>query len=315
MDNKRKRGVMMSSFRKQNKFLGIRLVLKSEIFSFIPIDQKLNSLFKINKKFNLALNLDESIIKIKTPFKILSENNIKVSFNNTKEVEAMLREYGNSDTDEVKKLILYYLNISYKGESLLDLAEQRLSEASKKSKIFYISEFLKLNNSINYINLSNNFFGNNNFYGLKALCEALQANISVRELNFSSNFLGQKYEDMKIISLFLAKNKTIEKINLSDNNLGSNSYCLEALFDVLRKNSTMKEINLKYNKLGILQVNLLNLKKILVKNKSIEKLDISCNSLNANIDNIKCLCSGFKKNKTLKEINLSYNSLDRKSVV
>ena len=186
---------------------------------------------------------------------------------------------------------------------------------------------IKINNTIQYLDISNCFIENKD---LIKICEALKVNKSITELDLSCNLIdtlepiyealkvnttlqkinlkNNKIKELKPLLKVIPFNNTLMNINLSHNELED----INILYDIIQQNKTIKQINLNYNKIKTIKP----LYELLVNKDIINSIliKISYNKIE-DIEDFKTNQSSneqFKYINKLKEKNIIYKIIDTK---
>ena len=103
-----------------------------------------------------------------------------------------------------------------------------------------ISEALKANNKLTYLNLNNN-----NITDVESIGELLKTNNTLKVLWLNNNNIT----DVQSIGEGLKTNNTLERLSLQNNNITDDSG-IQSIIDVLKTNNTLRVLNLQYNQLS-----------------------------------------------------------------
>jgi len=159
-----------------------------------------------------------------------------------------------------------------------------------------LADSLKINKTLKKINLVSNYIGNE---GCIALANALKINKTIKIVYFRGNKIG--LEGCVELAKALTINKTIQEINFPQNEIGSNG--CKILADALKINKTIKTINLGTNEIGDEGADALaNVLKI---NTTIQNMFLCCNYINAK--GAIAIANALKINSGIQKIDLSEN--------
>jgi len=166
------------------------------------------------------------------------------------------------------------------------------------------AEALKMNTTIQELNLRHNNIGNN---GCIALADSLKINKTLKKINLVSNYIGN--EGCIALANALKINKTIKIVYFRGNKIGLEG-CVE-LAKALKINKTIQEINLCHNKIGS------NGCKILADslkiNKTIKILDLGVNEIGD--EGADALANVLKINTTIQNMFLGRNYINAKGAI
>jgi len=291
-----------------NKFSKLNFNLKNEIFNFLPFNDLINVIYRIDKKTLLAINFRKSINIIKLNFSNLLQN---LEFKLDKLLEIKKDYFILEEITEVafEQIITHLFKIKFKEEIILDLSSSEIG-LDHDFLIKIISQIIEENKTIIKLYLDNNLLGMD-FEGksIKSLSEGLYKNFTLQELYLNENCLGDKIENMKYLSEALKCNKTIKALVLFSNNLGLNSKNIFYLSELIKMNDTIQFLDISLNELGYDPKNFSFLSDALKINQSLKELYLTNNNIGCNIINIKILSEAFETNLSLIEINLNSNQL------
>lgn len=192
-----------------------------------------------------------------------------------------------------KNIAEIIINIKNKQENQLDLSYRIL----RKSDFEYLSNILKENIPLKYLNLSGNSFSKNNCLYLS---EALKTNTTLYSLDIS------KSETFKIhyIAEALKVNNTLKCLYLNSCEITEDG--MKNLSDALQINNGLQKLDLGDNNITIRGIK--NLVDALKINHTLQKLDLSCTDLGR--EHMQILSELFKINKTLRKLTLYGNVFD-----
>ncbi len=252
-----------------SKFSSLNFNLKNNIFKYLPIQQKIDKIPIISKKFFQSVKKSKSM-------KIFFENFGKfmkeIQFNKSI-IEKIKSEFSNIwEEEEILDDIICFLllNKNNKYESL-DLREEKDLDFKMLGK--YISEAK-----------------------------------NIKSLDLYDTEIGRNEENLKLISYGLIKNKSIEKINFNRNQIGIFPNHMIYIKDILEKNETIKTIYFYENQIGNNENDFFYLAQGIENNQFIETISIDNNKINNfNRDVMGYLVNAVRKNKSLKEMRISVN--------
>ena len=179
---------------------------------------------------------------------------------------------------------------------LLNLSQNFLS--LEGVKIF--SSFLKINKTLQKLNLSRNSTTEFKAEGIKIIIKSLNLNQNIKYLNFSYMILTGAGE---YIGKFLGTNKSLEILILRKCNL--NVIDFENIFENIKNNDIIKEIDISFNDMGG-DKSLKYISNAIKENKSLNCLKID--KININNDNYQIIFDGIEKNKNISTYSVNYNS-------
>jgi len=163
-----------------------------------------------------------------------------------------------------------------------------------------ISEFLKNNKTLQFLDLSRNAQCQFKKEGVKYILDSLINSKNIEHIDFSfMNLTGCGEE----VGDFLSKNKSIETIALR--NVLLNSKDFKKIFIPLKSNKTLKEIDISMNDMGG-DKSLQYISDAIKENTSLECLKMD--QININNDNYNIIFDGIEKNKNIYKYCINYNS-------
>ena len=163
-------------------------------------------------------------------------------------------------------IALVYGNVDIK---IIKIVGKKISN----SAAFVFSDFLKVNNTIETLKLSNSTI---NTEAIKQTIRAFQANTTLQMLDISSN-------------------------NISDDVVVAISECLKA-------NATLKELDISNNK--ITNDGIIKIAEAIKTNTTLSLLDVSENNMDRSIEVAIALSDHLKHNNTLQVLGISWNDSD-----
>lgn len=210
--------------------------------------------------------------------------------------------------------------------------------------IFYLSEYIKSNDSLEELELKGNYnLSRNKDFALhiaeifnaskpnlkyvnldtvtlncyksdlRPIFESLGKNNTLLKLKISDNFIGESLSNFLSFCNFLKDNQTLEILDSLRNSIGKsidNQICdLSYFFQCLGLNKSLKILNLSSNFIAENPQNFICLCEYLQENNTVEQLDISNNLINEEKNNLSLLSKALIKNKTLKNIYLNRNAI------
>ena len=190
-----------------------------------------------------------------------------------------------------------------------------------------IAEALKVNNTLQKLNISYNISFTDGADGAIAFSECLKTNTVLIELDISWNNI--RHEGAIAIAEALKVNNTLQKLKISWDKIGDNgaiifSECLKAnttlieldlsenfftlmggkaIAEALKVNNTLQKLNISCNKIG--DDGTIVFSECLETNTTLIELDLSENYFT--LMGAKAIADALKVNNTLQKLNISYN--------
>ena len=163
-----------------------------------------------------------------------------------------------------------------------------------------ISEFLKNNKTLQFLDLSRNAQCQFKKEGVKFILDSLLNNKNIEYIDFSfMNLTGCG----EVIGNFLLKNKSIENIVLRNILMNFNDF--KNIFIPLKKSKTLKEIDISMNDMGG-DKSLQYISDAIKENTSLECLKMD--QININNDNYNIIFEAIEKNKSIHKYSINFNS-------
>ncbi|KAN0023725.1 hypothetical protein ACTFIV_008112 [Dictyostelium citrinum] len=252
--------------------------------------------FKIQNFENIKhieiLNVDAPDVVTKVICNILIDPNINSTIKQLKSIDLSLSNLSNTH-------IHYILNALKINKSVEDinLEGNQLGDQS----IYDLSCFLLNNNTIKYLDLQNCDSKN----GLACIGMLLSKNKSIISLNWSNN---DSNNSIDFLCHGLKLNNTLTTLSLSGCNIDElGAICLGEVF---KNNNSIKYIDLSTNQIG--DYGAISLANRLRNHPTIKYLDISCNNISEGrveeISNILQSNQTLKKLKIYQDINIEINN-------
>lgn len=191
--------------------------------------------------------------------------------------------------------LIFYILMDKK-LSKLDLSEINISHMS----LISLKYLLKYNKNIKYLNLSNNYIGNDESIKIIASLFKYKHLISI-DLSYN------QIDDSKI-EFLLNSCISLESLNLGFNNFENQGLC--QIGEFLKGNSTLKKLILDGNRINDIGSNYLM--KGLIENKSLEYLSLKDNIIRR--EGTLKICKALSKNNTLRELYLQNNDIGKGGV-
>ncbi|KAF9091666.1 hypothetical protein BGX29_010834, partial [Mortierella sp. GBA35] len=160
-----------------------------------------------------------------------------------------------------------------------------------------LSEALKINSTLNSLDLSNNRIGD---YGLVVLSAALKTNPTLTTMNLRNNSIGPNGAQALSEAL---NNSALNILGLQCNKIGDNG--AQTLSDALRTNLTLTTLNLESNSIGDNGARALS--NALKSNSTLENLSLESNLIGDN--GAQALSEAFRNNSSLFILSLWGNSI------
>ncbi len=207
------------------------------------------------------------------------------------QIKQWLEWFNNENEAKYRKLVLDAFRENTK------LYELNLSGSNLEVEgIKALAEGLKRNNSIFFLNLSqNNLHGN-----IILIAEALKSKQSLSYLTLGQNGLDD--EDIKNLIEGLEYNDNLAKLDLSFNNIGDEG--VKFLAELCQKNSTLSNIILFDNKISDEGATIFA--DIIKNNHFVTILDLERNSYG--YEGIKAIAEALKFNTTLTKLGLNFDN-------
>jgi hypothetical protein len=303
----------------KNKYFGkIKNNLLNEIFNYLPIENRINCLMNVEKRFLYTLIEQKYFHIIKLDF--LSVENIYFNL-----YDKTIDKFADFDihSDFMNDILAYIYKFQMK--YLVCLNFNIFEFLNHPQIIIYICSALKTNKTISYliidfyyknsinedIFLFNDveFIHSNISFFIEKLSDCLSTNKSIKSLKISIGILGKNELNMRMLSESIKMNQVIESLSLEENSLGENPKNLKYLCDALLINSTIKQIILNSNNIYINSENYLYLYDIIKNNTTIKYLSLNNNNLGFYPLYFKLLVDGLIENEVLCELSLSGNDL------
>jgi len=260
------------------KYKNLNFNLKNIIFDHIPLIQIFEQMTKIDKSTQIAL-----------------KKNLYINFikNNLDKLKEYIPEYDSLSIDKIKNLCS--LNCNFTEKNIENMVVFLFIKTLSSRKAFYLKD---RNLGVNE---------NNMMY----LSECLKVNTSIQILNINNNNLGVNEKNMIYLSECLKINTTIEELNLADNNLEINEKNLVHLSEGLKFNKYIRLLDVSENNLGKNENNIINLCEGLKINTSIQKLDLWDYNQGLNKRNTMYLKDCIKANTSIKELFIWYSNFSK----
>lgn len=286
------------SYSKINK---LNFNLKNYIFSYLPLQQIIQNILRVEKKFLES-------IRRKKDFKILYNK-----------LDCFTQTI-NFQRKEIRNIKNYFVNLDLSeaqiNEILFYLLNRKILRNNPNSEVYvyflhcdydFFCEFLKKNISIRniHINFGKNFLSENR---IKILYKILRKSKLIQKLNLSNNAIGDKEYDMVYLSKMLEKSQSLREFNLSNNLIGQNIRDMEHLANALMRNRILKTLNLNHNLIGLSDYNVFNICKIIKKNNTIETLNIFDNLIFDNV-HVADIHNALNLNDSLLYFSMHYRDL------
>lgn len=171
-----------------------------------------------------------------------------------------------------------------------------------------LSEALIENNTLEFIDISNNDFGEDESqedFKWDFLKNILESNKTLKCIEFNDKYeIFQRNYDFTLPLLKgLRSNETIQKINLSNMTIGDNKECYSVLCDIIENHKSLKILDLSSNKLFKNQIYIKGFCEALKKSKNLEKLTLSNNKIGDSESDMYYLCDAISENSSLKELD------------
>jgi len=328
-----------------NKLTNLNFNLKNEIFDFLPFEDLIIQIMRVDRNFIFALKNRNSLKYIRKNMGYLL-NNLEFYPCNIAGIKSILLQLELED-EYYCQIITYLLKIKYKNEYVLDLSSRDLGGnddfsfkvisyfikwnykllklylennslgVEKSNKVSYFSDALINNNTIQEIFLNENLLGNYSD-NIKYLSQVISSNKTINSLYLSSNNLGNDPLNMKYLSEGLIINQSIEYLDLSLNNLGNNIQNIFFLSEIINSNNILKEIYLNDNYLALDKCNVKRLSEAIEANKSLREINLNSNNFGSDFDNIKILIRALKNNtrkfQKIKTIFLRCNGIQNNKI-
>ena len=243
MKNKKQKQKQIVKEAVVSKLEFLNFNLKNEILQYLPVNQVINEMFPISKKFAFAVRKKKYVKKIIDEFTELIS---LADFSNDKLDPLYHKFLQCGESSKTSAQICEYLVIrKIRDEKSLKLKRITLEQPTvfrifckslknhQKLKSLYINDYpisleftltemikdsLLSNTSLIYLDFTNAFLGANpkNF---EILQELLIENQTLKKLSLNNNMIGEKIENIKFLAAGLSRNKSIEILNLSNNYL------------------------------------------------------------------------------------------------
>jgi len=259
-----------------SKIYKLNFNLKNTIFSFLPLNQVVENIIRVEKKFVEA-------IRRKKDFKILYNKldyyTSTINFQK-KEIRNITNDFVDLDLSEeqMKEILFYLLNRKFR----LLITTTEVYIYFLHCDFDFVCEFLKKNNSLKNIAFE---FGKNllNENRVKILYNILRKSKIITKLNLSNNAIGEKEYDMMYLGKMIEKSQSIRDLNLSNNLIGQNLRDFEYLSNALLNNRVLRCLNLNHNLIGLSDYNVFNICKIIKQNSTLHTLNIFDNLIFDNV--------------------------------
>lgn len=200
--------------------------------------------------------------------------------------------------------IKIFRSLKYNGLITLDLSFNHL----KSNEINYLAKSLKINTSLRYLYLSNNYLKD-----INQLVDALK-NSKLKSLDLSSGKIDEN--GFILLADLLKTNTNLQHLNLAFNNVKKNKNGHIQLFNSLKVNRTLKTLILYQNNIN--GNDCLELAEALCNN-TLEHLNLAFNNLYSskyfNYNGIFQICNALKLNTSLEYLDLSGNKLKNNEIV
>eukprot|EP01132_Coremiostelium_polycephalum_P009309 gene9309-11411_t len=200
-----------------------------------------------------------------------------------------------------KRGLKTFLNILLRNQDLtsLDLSSNQLSESNGT----LLGDFIRRNQSIQILNISNNDF----YEKTVDIAESLQSNQSITDLSLSnskaSNLIG------KVLARSLSINRTLKKLNLSHTKLGY-SGVLDLCHGLKENHIVLESLNLDDTDLG--EKGSIAIGDALRTNSTLTCLHLNFNSIER--FGARSIGRSLKSNQTLRILHLGYNQIGVKGL-
>ncbi len=290
--------MVLPNFSKLNM---LNFNLKNLIFCYLPLDQVLQNILRLEKKLIEAIHR-------KKDFKILLNNldfyTSTINFQR-KEIRKIKSDFNNLELTEaqINEILFYLLNRKFRLQSINSSNAAYIN--FMHCDLDFVCEFLsKKNIALKNISicLGKNFLNENR---LKQIFKVLRKSKVIQKLNLSHNALGDKEYEMLYVSKMLEKSQALRELDLSNNIIGQNIRDMEHLANALIRNSIIKKLNLNHNLIGLSDYNVFNICKMIRKNKTLETLDIFDNLIFDNT-HIQDIHSVLSQNNTLEHFSMQF---------
>ncbi len=321
----------------KNKLNDLNFNLKYEIMTFIPIDQLMITIFKLNKSFF-------STLKKRKIFNVILKNRKEIEseiFFNDENIEEILDYFKN--TNEYKfilyqicayflykkfnylkawkfnqfKIFKYFEILSFylsHNKNIKEITFNSSGILKKEGKVKSLFEIFGKFKRIEILELINENLAddeNDLFY----ISISLKNNLDLKVLNISQNSIGKNKTDLSYLTDILIASRFLNTLDLSSNNLfeNTNEINAEVFFESLGLSENLICLNLSDNPIGEKNKYFSQFANAIAKNKSIKKLMMSLCKIGFSESNIYAVANMIEK-KNLKYINLDENDLGQISL-
>ena len=212
-----------------------------------------------------------------------------------------IEDYVWSFKDRDHSLIMFLSECLKKDNTLQELNLSQDFWTSEKITSYeakMIGEAIKVNKTLQKLDINNNSISDD---GAAAISDGLKCNISLQELYMSNNMITS--EGAKMIAEAIKVNKTLQKLDINNNSISDDGAV--AISDGLKCNISLQELYMSYNMITSEGAKMIG--EAIKVNKTLQKLDINNNSISD--DGTAAISDGLKCNISLQELNMSYNMI------
>ena len=221
-----------------------------------------------------------SFLKLNNSLNILKLDGCELEDSGIKLILEALRE-----NKQIKHLCL--------SENILDIEGANL-----------IADFLELNETLEILDISDDFRQSKNEQGVKNILNAINKNKHLKKLCIRSIYIGESEEFIELI-----RNNTLNELNITKCKISDN--ILERFFDELTFNKSLNSLN---------AIHCVNISKIMEKvtncligNQSLKSLILGFNNIGDT--EIKILSESLKINQTLDKLNIQNNKITDEGII